>query len=64
MKKGLIVAILLVICIGIAINALAYEVPAVCAWAGYSPAYAWQCIVAICMELWINPIDYLSGDVS
>jgi hypothetical protein len=39
--------------------AMAFTKPAVCELAGYGPQWWAACMIAIAMELWIDPLDLL-----
>lgn len=63
MKKAVLLAVLLAV-IFVALPPVsapvsAFDMPAICALSMYGPQYASACIVQICMELWIDPLDYL-----
>lgn len=38
----------------------AFEIPVICAWAGYNPTYAAMCLAMIIFELW-DPLDWGDG---
>lgn len=60
MKRLVLVLVLVALMLlAVAPMASAFSMPAVCAYAGYGPQWMTQCLVAVAMELWIDPLDLL-----
>jgi hypothetical protein len=66
MKNFVLLAILVVLVATLialppfTIPAQAFQMPAICEWAGYGPQWLTMCLVQIAFELWIDPIDWLT----
>lgn len=56
----LIVLLCVMVLLVMAPLASAFEMPGVCAYAGYGPQWLTRCIIEIAFELWLDPLELLS----